>query len=81
MCFSEVYFFMEKKMGTILKYLVYIFLIIVIYLLGIGFYEGNINKNTTMGEVAQDVTHGTEEIIKEGYDTTKDTIERVVEDK
>ena len=72
---------MEKKMGTILKYLVYIFLIIVIYLLGVGFYEGNINKNTTMGEVAQDVTHGTEEIIKEGYNTTKDTIECVVEDK
>ena len=62
-------------MGTLLKYLFYLFLIIVIYLLAVGFYEGTINKNTTVGEVAQDVSKGTKEIIKEGYQTTKETMQ------
>ncbi|MBQ7303675.1 MAG: hypothetical protein IJW75_01995 [Alphaproteobacteria bacterium] len=62
-------------MGTLLKYLFYIFLIIVIYLLGVGFYEGTINKDSTIKEVASDVTEGTKEIVKDGYDTTKKAID------
>ncbi|MBE6450699.1 MAG: hypothetical protein IJF12_00625 [Alphaproteobacteria bacterium] len=62
-------------MGTLLKYLFYIFVIIVIYLLGVGFYEGTINKDSTVGEVASDVTQGTKNIIKDGYQATKETIE------
>ena len=62
-------------MGTLLKYLFYIFLIIVIYLLGVGFYEGTINKDSTVGEVATDVTQGTKNIIKDGYQATKETVE------
>ena len=64
-------------MATLLKYLFYIFLIIVIYLLGVGFYEGSINDDTTVGEVAQDVSDGTKEIIKDGYQATKDAREDV----
>ena len=60
-----------------LKYLFYFFLIIVIYLLGIGFYEGTLNKNSTVSEVAKDVAQGTKEIIKDGYETTIDTINEV----
>ena len=60
-------------MGTILKYLFYIFLIIVIYLLGVGFYEGTINKDSTVGEVTQDM-------VKDGYNATKDAIKDVAED-
>ncbi len=62
-------------MGTLLRYLFYIFLIIVIYLLGVGFYEGTINKDSTMEEVASEVTEGTKEIVKDGYDTTKKAID------
>ncbi len=62
-------------MGTLLKYLFYIFLIIVIYLLGVGFYEGTINKDSTIEEVASDVTEGTKEIVKDGYDNTKKAID------
>ena len=61
-------------MGTLLKYLFYLFLIIVIYLLAVGFYEGTINKDTTVGEVAQDVTEGTKNIIQDGYQATKETL-------
>lgn len=62
-------------MGTLLKYLFYIFVIIVIYLVGVGFYEGTINKDTTVSEVAQDVADGTKELVKDGYKATKDAIE------
>ncbi len=64
-------------MATLLKYLFYIFLIIVIYLLGVGFYEGSINDDTTVGEVAQDVSDGTKEIIKDGYQATKEALDDV----
>ena len=37
-------------MGTLLKYIFYIILIIVIYLVGRGIYEGQINETTTVGE-------------------------------
>lgn len=67
-------------MGTILKYLFYIFLIIVIYLLGVGFYEGTINKDSTVGEVTQDVAEGTKDMVKDGYNATKDAIKDVAED-
>lgn len=67
-------------MGTILKYLFYIFLIIVIYLLGVGFYAGTINKDSTVGEVTQDVAEGTKDMVKDGYNATKDAIKDVAED-
>lgn len=40
-------------MGTLLKYLFYVFLIIVIYLLGIGFYEKNNNNSITLQDTVQ----------------------------
>lgn len=61
-------------MGTLLKYLFYLFLIIVIYLLAVGFYEGTINKDSTVSEVTKDVTEGTKNIIQDGYQATKETI-------
>ena len=74
-------------MGTLLKYLFYLILIIVIYLIGRGIYEGQINETTTVGEVVNDVGNGTKEIVKRGYDATvnaaekaTDTAEEKVED-
>lgn len=58
-------------MGTIVKYIVYILIIIVIYLLGVGFYEGTFNSNSTVGEVSSDVAQSTKEIIDDGYQATK----------
>ena len=39
-------------MGTILKYIFYIALIIIIYLVGKGIFEGSINETTTVGLAA-----------------------------
>ena len=68
-------------MGAILRYLFYVFVIIVLYLLVVGIYEGTINKNTTLGAVTDDVTQGTQEIISDGYKATKDAFESVVDNK
>ncbi len=61
-------------MGTLLKYLLYALIIVIIYLLGVGFYEGTFNKNSTVGEVTSDVTAQTKQMIKDGYDKTKDAV-------
>lgn len=59
-------------MGTLLKYIFYILLIIVIYLVGRGIYEGQINETTTVGQVMSDVGEGTKDIVKEGVNATVD---------
>ena len=61
-------------MGTLLKYLLYALIIVIIYLLGVGFYEGTFNKDSTVGEVTSDVTAQTKQMIKDGYDKTKDAV-------
>ena len=62
-------------MGTLLKNIFYIILIIVIYLVGRGIYEGQINETTTVGEVVSDVGQGTKEIVKKGVDATVNAAE------
>lgn len=62
-------------MGTFLKYLFYIVLVVVIYLVGKGVYEGQINEKTTVGEVVRDVEAGTKNMIKEGVAETDNTME------
>lgn len=61
-------------MGKLLKILLYILIIIVIYILGVGFYKGTINSDTTLGQAATDVTDGTRQIMQDGYDATKKSI-------
>ncbi len=61
-------------MGTLLKYMLYALIIIIIYLLGVGFYNGTFNKDSTVGEVTSDVTAQTKQMIKDGYDKTKDVV-------
>lgn len=62
-------------MGTFLKYLFYVALIVVIYLVGKGVYNGNINEKTTVGQVVNDVESGSKNIIQEGVDSTKDAVD------
>ena len=56
----------EEKMGTFLKYVFYLVLIIVIYLVGKGIYQGDINEKTTVGEVADTVESGAAQMAKDG---------------
>lgn len=63
-------------MGTFLKYLFYLILIIVIYLVGKGIYEGNIDKETTVGQVVNQVESGTRQMAKD----TSDAVENAVDE-
>lgn len=67
-------------MGTLLKYLLYALIIVIIYLLGVGFYNGTFTKNSTVGEVTSDITTQTKQMIKDGYDKTKDVVSDKIQD-
>ena len=45
-------------MGTILKYIFYVALILVIYLVARGIYEGRITEDTTVKEVGSNIAAG-----------------------
>ena len=63
-------------MGTILKYLFYLVLIVVLYLVGRGIYEGQIDKTTTVGEVVNQVDTGAKQMVKD----TSNAVENAVDD-
>ena len=65
-------------MGTIIKYIFYAILLVVIYLVGRGIYEGSITQETTVGNVVDQVETGSKEIldnttenVKRGYENVK----------
>ncbi len=63
-------------MGTFLKYVFYLILLVVIFLVGKGIYDGNIDKTTTVGEVVNQVGDGTKQIVKD----TGNAVEEAVDD-
>lgn len=58
-------------MDTILKYIFYIALIFIIYLIVAGFYEGKISKNSTISDVTSEVSTNAKKIITNTYDDAK----------
>ena len=62
-------------MGTLLKYLFYALIISAIYFIGVGFYQGTLHKESTISDVANHVSNNTKEMVKEGYETTKDAVQ------
>ncbi len=62
-------------MGTLLKYIFYIILIVVIYLVGRGIYEGNINEQTTVGAVVDQVGEGSQQLAKEGAEAVENAVD------
>lgn len=67
-------------MDTLLKYIFYIALIFVIYLVIAGFYQGKINKDSTIGEVTGEVSDNAKRIISNTYDKAADTIQEATAD-
>ncbi len=62
-------------MGTFLKYLFYLVLIVVIYLVGKGIFEGQITETTTVGEVVDNVESGTKQLVNDGVEATKNAVD------
>lgn len=53
-------------MGTFFKYVFYVILLLVVYLVGKGIYEGSINENTTVGGVVEQVDAGGRQMVQDG---------------
>ncbi len=62
-------------MGTFLKYVFYLILIIVIYLVGKGIYDGDITEKTTVGQVVDTVETGAAQMAKESSNAVKEEIQ------
>lgn len=52
-------------MGSFLKYVFYLVLIVIIYLVGKGIFDGKISEKTTVGEVVSQVETGAQNMVKE----------------
>lgn len=63
-------------MGTFLKYLFYLILIIVIYLVGKGIYDGSIDKQTTVGSVVEQVDTGAKQMAKDAGNAIDSTVDQ-----
>lgn len=62
-------------MAVIFKYIFYAFIIVIIYFLGISFYDGAFNKDSNLKEVTQQVTSNAADMINEDYQRTKNTLQ------
>lgn len=62
-------------MGTFLKYLVYVLILIALYVVIKGLYDGNINSSTTIGNAAVQVGEGTKEIAADTVNAVGDVID------
>ena len=62
-------------MGTFLKYVFYLVLIVVVYLIGRGIYEGSITEDTTVGSVAEQVDMGSKEMMKNAENMVEEAVQ------
>ncbi len=62
-------------MSTFLKYLFYVILIIVVYLVARGIYNGDINKDTTVGSVVDQVGSGSAEIVRDSANAVGNAVQ------
>ena len=65
----------RNVMGTFLKYVFYLILIIVMYLVGKGIYDGDITEKTTVGQVVDTVETGAAQMAKDSGNAVKEEIQ------
>ena len=66
-------------MRTIVKYLFYTLIIVAIYYIGAGFYDGRVNKDSSIQEVGAHIAENATEMMQSGYQKTKDVIQGGIE--
>lgn len=64
-------------MGTVIKYIVYVLIIIALYIVGRGLYTGSINGSTTVGDVVTQIDSGTREIARDTANAVSDAVDEV----
>lgn len=66
-------------MGTVIKYIVYILIIIAVYIIGKGLYTGSITSSTTVGSVVTQVDDGTKNIAEDAVNVIEKTVDDVTQ--
>ena len=61
-------------MGTVIKYVFYLVLIAVVYIVISDIYNGSINKSTTVSEVGTEIKSGAEKMVSDTADGIKDAV-------
>ena len=61
-------------MGTVVKYVFYLVIIAILYIVISAMYNGNINKSTTMGEVGTEIKTGAEKMVSDTANGMKDAV-------
>ncbi len=56
-------------MGTLLKYIFYIIIILLVYLVAKDIYDGKINQDTTVQEMGTTLEQQSQKIVKDGVAT------------
>nr|QIM10655.1 hypothetical protein PlAlph_5470 [uncultured Alphaproteobacteria bacterium] len=59
-------------MGTLLKYIFYIVLVLLIYIVAKDIYDGKINQDTTVQEVGETVGTQSKQIINNSVEAVKE---------
>ena len=61
-------------MGTVVKYVFYLVIIAILYIVISVMYNCNINKSTTMGEVGTEIKTGAEKMLSDTANGIKDAV-------
>ena len=61
-------------MRTVIKYVFYLVLIAILYIVISAMYDGSINKSTTVGEVGTEIKTGAEKMVSDTADSIKDVV-------
>lgn len=64
-------------MGTVIKYIIYVLIIIALYIVGKGLYTGSITNSTTIGDVAVQIDNGTREIARDTANAVNEAVDDV----
>lgn len=64
-------------MGTVIKYIIYVLIIIALYIVGKGLYTGSITGSTTVGDVAVQIDNGTREIARDTANAVNEAVDDV----
>ncbi|MBR2922667.1 MAG: hypothetical protein IKC10_05035 [Alphaproteobacteria bacterium] len=61
-------------MRTVIKYVFYLVLIAILYIVISAMYNGTINKSTTMSEVGTEIKTGAEKMVSDTANGIKDAV-------
>lgn len=65
-------------MGTLLKYIFYIIIILLVYLVAKDIYDGKINQDTTVREMGTTLEQQSQKIVKDGVSAIENETQKEI---